>query len=76
MAKYCFICGNTTKCTEKCKDCAREIYDELKAKAGKSEIVSEEAIRAELGDENFKILVDYGFIECCTVMNGRKMYAI
>lgn len=76
MAKYCIICDKKTNCTDSCWDCAKEIYNDLKEKAGKSEYVSEEAIKHELGKGAFEILKEYGHIEYCTTINGRKMYAI
>ena len=76
MAKYCIICDKKTNCTDSCKWCAKEIYDDLKEKAGKSECVSEEAIKHEFGKGAFNILKEYGYIEYCTTSNGRKMYAI
>ena len=76
MAKYCIIAGNTTNCTENCKDCAKECYRDLKGMAGKSEYVSEEAIRNDLGNGAFEILREYNLIEYCTTIQGHKMYAI
>ena len=55
---------------------AKEIYRNLKVMAGKAEIVSEEAIRNDLGDEAFSILRYHGFIEYCATRGGIKMYAI
>ena len=74
--KLCPMSNETTKCTENCKDCAREAYRDLKGMAGKAEFVTEEAIRNDLGNEVFEMLRRYGFIECCGVLNGHKMYAI
>lgn len=74
--KLCPMSNETTKCTENCKDCAREAYHDLKGMAGKAEFVTEEAIRNDLGNEAFEMLRRYGFIECCGVLNGHKMYAI
>lgn len=76
MAKYCCISGQRTNCTDRCEDCAREEYARLKEKAGKSEYVSEEAIRNELGNGVFDLLKEFGHIEYCTTIQGRKMYAI
>lgn len=55
---------------------AKEIYRDLKGMAGNAEIVSEEAIRNDLGNEAFEALRYHGFIEYCATINGRKMYAI
>lgn len=54
----------------------KEIYRDLKGMAGKADYVSEEAIRNDLGHEAFRALVWHGFIEYCTTIQGRKMYAI
>ena len=74
--KLCPMCNSVTNCTENCKDCAREAYRDLKGMAGNAEFVSEEAIRNDLTDEAFELMRKYGFIECCGVLNGHKMYAI
>lgn len=76
MAQYCTVCGSQTNCTDYCKDCAKEFYNDLKEKAGESECVSEEAIRTELGDGVFELLKKYGYVEYCATLNGRRMYAI
>lgn len=54
----------------------KEIYRDLKGMTGKADYVSEEAIRNDLGDEAFEALRYHGFIEYCTTIQGRKMYAI
>ncbi len=76
MSKYCLMCGANTNCTENCRDCAKEAYRDLKGMTGKAEFVTEEAIRNDLTDGAFEIMRKYGFIECCGVLNGHKMYAI
>ena len=76
MAQYCYHTGKRTNCTDRCKDCAKEMYHDLKDMVGKAEYVSEEAIRNDLGDRAFEMLKEFGYIECCTVRDGRKMYAI
>ena len=76
MAKYCYTSGKTTNCTDRCEDCAKEMYRDLKGMSGKAEYVSEEAIRNDLGDRAFEMLREYGYIEYCTTIQGRKMYAI
>ena len=55
---------------------AREMYRDLKGMAGRAEYVTEDAIRNDLGDEAFEALRHYGFIEYCTTIQGKKMYAI
>ena len=76
MAKYCTICGQDTNCTDSCKICAKETYDDLRRKAGRAEFVSEEAIRNDLGDGAFELLKEFGHIEFCGVVGGKRMYAI
>ena len=76
MAQYCTVCGSKTNCTDDCRECAKEVYKELKEKAGKSEYVDEQAIRTELGDGAFELLRKFGHIEYCATLNGRRMYAI
>ena len=36
----------------------------------------EEAIRNDLGDRAFEMLREFGYIEYCTTIQGKKMYAI
>ena len=74
--QYCYTSGKLTNCTDSCRECAKEAYDELKAKVGKAEHVAEEAIRAELGDGTFELLREFGHIEFCGVINGTRRYAI
>ena len=54
----------------------KEIYRDLKGMTGKADYVSEEAIRHDLGNEAFESLRHHGFIEYCTTIQGKKMYAI
>lgn len=54
----------------------QEIYRDLKGMTGRADYVSEEAIRNDLGHKAFEALKHYGFIEYCTTIQGRKMYAI
>jgi hypothetical protein len=54
----------------------KEIYRDLKGMTGKSEFVSEEAICNDLGKQAFESLRHHGFIEYCTTIQGRKMYAV
>ena len=76
MAQYCVMCGKKTNCTDSCRDCAEETYQELKEKAGRAEIVSEKAIKRELGEGAFELLKQHGYIEYCATLEGRRMYAI
>lgn len=76
MAKYCTICDQDTNCTDSCKICAKETYEDLKRKAGKAEFVSEDAIRNDLGDGAFELLKEFNHIEFCGVVGGKRMYAI
>ena len=74
------ICPETnepTKCTENCRDCAKEIYGELREKAGRAELVTADAICAEFGENALDMLKTHGFIEHCRVDEcGRHWYAI
>ena len=54
----------------------KEIYRDLKGMTGKAEFVSEEAIRHNFGNAAFEALRHYGFIEYCTTIQRKKMYAI
>lgn len=64
-------------CTDNCRDCAKDLYEELQDKAGNAEKVTEDAIRNELGDNAFIMLKSYGFIEHCHLDElGRHWYAI
>ena len=74
--KTCPLHNEETRCTEECRGCAKEIYRDLKGMSGKADYVSEEAIRNDLGDGAFELLREYNFIEYCTTIQGRKMYAI
>lgn len=76
MSKYCMTARAVTNCTDDCDRCAKEIYRDLKGMAGKAEIVSEEAIKNELGVGTFELLKEYGHIEYCATLNGKRMYAI
>jgi hypothetical protein len=74
--KVCPLTNDRTKCTEHCRDCAKECYRYLKGMSGRADYVSEEAIRNDLGNEAFELMRKYNFIEYCTTIQGRKMYAI
>lgn len=76
MSQYCYTSGQRTNCTDRCEDCAKEIYRDLKGMTGKAEYVSEDAIRNELGDRAFEILKEFGHIEYCATIQGIRMYAI
>ena len=54
----------------------KEIYRDLKGMTDRADYVSEEAIRNNLGNKAFEALRHHGFIEYCTTIQGRKMYAI
>lgn len=55
---------------------AQAIYHTLKGMTGKAELVSEDAIRNDLGDHTFEALRHHGFIEYCATLQGTRMYAI
>lgn len=74
--KNCPLHNQETYCTDNCKDCARECHRDLKAEAGKSEMVSEEALLDRFTEEEIRLMKQYGFIECCGIVGNRKMYAI
>ena len=76
MSKYCPTAKRETNCTDNCKDCARAIYHDLKAKLSKADYVSEQGIKSRIGEEEFNLLREYGFIEYCTTIQEQKMYAI
>ena len=76
MSKYCPMANATTNCTENCKDCARECYRDLKGVVGKADYISEQGIKERVGESTFELLKRYNFIECCTVIQGHKMYAL
>ena len=55
----------------------KEIYSKLKKMAGRAELVTELAIRNELGDEAFELLRTNHMIELCRVDKfDRRWYAI
>lgn len=58
------------------KSRAHEMYRDLKGMSGKADYVSEDAIKNDLGIEAFELLKEYGYIEYCTTIQGRRMYAI
>ena len=76
MAQYCIICDERTNCNDRCRECAKEVYRDLKGMTGKADYVSEEAIKNDLGAGAFELLKEFGYIEYCTTIQGRKMYAI
>ena len=76
MSKLCPMCGQVTNCTENCKDCAKEVYRDLKGMVGKADYISEQGIKDRIGNKAFELLKEYSFIECCTIIQGQKMYAI
>ena len=75
--KHCFIANaENPKCTEHCKDCARDIYHDLKEALVKAEYASESSIIARIGEIAFCELKKYGFLETCGVIDGTKVYAL
>lgn len=76
MSKYCPTAHQVTPCTENCKDCAKDIYRDLKQMFRKAEYVSEDAIKSKIGDGSFELVKQYGFIETCGVVDGTKVYAL
>jgi hypothetical protein len=69
--------GNETRCTERCAECAKEMYRDLKGMTGSAEIVTKEAIINDLGARAFEMLRDHHYIEHCRVdESGRHWYAI
>ena len=74
--KYCFTANQMTPCTEHCKDCAKDMHQELKETLGKAEYVSESGIIDRIGENAFNALKQYGFIETCGVIDGTKVYAL
>jgi hypothetical protein len=76
MAKYCPMCDAVTNCTDHCKECAKEVYDDLKAQVGKADYMSEDGIKSRVGETMFDLLKQYGFIETCGVLEGTKIYAL
>lgn len=76
MAQYCYTSGKVTNCTDRCRECAKEIYHELKVMSGRAELVTEEAIKNDLGNGALELLKEFGYIEYCATLNGKRMYAI
>lgn len=76
MSKYCPTANTITNCTENCKDCAKEIYRDLKGMVGQADYISEQGIKDRIGENAFELLKQYNLIECCTVIQGHKMYAL
>ena len=72
----CYYSGNATNCTDRCRDCAKDEYQNLKQKTGRAEFVAEDAIRNDLGNGAFELLKEFKHIEFCGVVNGTRMYAI
>lgn len=74
------ICEETrtqTRCTDSCRDCAREFYKELQSKCGQAELVTEAFVIKCVGLSAFQMLKSYGFIEHCRVDEcGVHWYAI
>ncbi len=77
MSRICPETRSPTYCTENCKYCAKDLYDELREKAGNAELVTQEAIINDLGENAFNMLKEYSYIEHCRVDElGRHWYAI
>lgn len=77
MSRICPETGKSTYCTENCKYCAKDLYKELREKAGNAEKVTQDAIILELGENAFNLLKQYGYIEHCHLDElGRHWYAI
>ena len=74
--QYCYTSGKKTNCTDNCRDCAKEVYRDLKGMSGKAEFVTEEAIKNDLGNGAFELLKEFGYIEFCGIVGDRRMYAI
>ena len=74
--KFCKTANAFTPCTDNCKDCAREAYNDLKAQVGKADYISESRIKDLIGESTFELLKEYGFIETCGVIDGTKVYAL
>lgn len=76
MAKYCMMADAETNCTDDCRECAKEVYRDLKGMSGKAEFVTEEAIKNDLGNGAFELLREHNYIEFCGIVGGRRMYAV
>lgn len=74
--RYCFTANAETPCTESCKECARDIYHDLKEMLGSTEYISEDGIIDRVGEIAFNKLKEYGFIETCGIIDGTKIYAL
>lgn len=74
--RYCVTANALTNCTDNCKECAREAYNDLKAQLEKAEYISEEGIKRHVNDDTIDMLRKYGFIEVCGVIDGEKIYAL
>lgn len=75
--RICPDTNHTTQCTDLCRDCAKEMWKELKEKAGSAELVTKEFICDNLSENAFNMLRMYGHIEHCRVDEaGRHWYAI
>ena len=74
------ICPETnqpTPCSEHCRDCAHELYKEVREKAGNAELVTEAFIIKYVGLQGLNMLKIYNFIEHCRVdENGHHWYAL
>lgn len=75
--RICEETGYATKCTDHCRDCAREFYKELQNKCGQAELVTEAFVIKAVGLPALSMLKSYGFIEHCRVDEyGVHWYAV
>lgn len=64
MSKHCPMSNTTTNCTDHCRDCAKEVYRDLKGMCGNGIFcISEEGIKEKVGANGFDLLIEYGFIK-------------
>ena len=58
------------------KACVKEIYSELKRKHLKNKFILESSIKEEIGENEFEVLKQYGFIDYIGVVNNIKAYSL
>ena len=76
MNRICILTNQKTKCTEECRSCVKEIYSELKRKHLKNKFILESSIKEEIGENEFEVLKQYGFIDYIGVVNNIKVYSL
>lgn len=76
MNRICILTNQQTKCTEECRACVKEIYSELKRKHLKNKFILESSIKEEIGENEFEVLKQYGFIDYIGVVNNIKAYSL